>query len=136
MLAVRIPESLHLGLHVIDSIMRPLRIYCDNSVAMRFSKNNKTTGGSKHIDIKYLVVQNAPYGEHVPLSEIPRRGFVLQPLLLALDSTFVKVMEPALEWLFKLYSLGLISGMIDGKEMIEEYGNHNQWRGRGRPRRA
>ena len=49
----------------------------------------------------------------------PRRGFVLQPLLLALDSTFVKVMEPALEWLFKLYSLGLIRGVIDGKEMIE-----------------
>ncbi|KAL6322423.1 hypothetical protein AAG906_008078 [Vitis piasezkii] len=48
-----------------------------------------------------------------------RRGFVLQPLLLALDSAFVKVMEPALEWLFKLYSLGLIRGVIDGKEMIE-----------------
>ncbi|RVW72590.1 hypothetical protein CK203_060054 [Vitis vinifera] len=28
-------------------------------------------------------------------------------------------MEPALEWLFKLYSLGLIRGVIDGKEMIE-----------------
>ena len=28
-------------------------------------------------------------------------------------------MEPALEWLFKLYSLGLIRGAIDGKGMIE-----------------
>ena len=37
--------------------MRPLRIYCDNSTTVRFSKNNKTTGGSKHIDIKYLVVR-------------------------------------------------------------------------------
>ncbi|KAL6342944.1 hypothetical protein AAG906_016964 [Vitis piasezkii] len=45
------------GLHVIDSIMRPLRIYCDNSVAVQFSKNNKTTRGSKHIDIKYLVIR-------------------------------------------------------------------------------
>ena len=44
-------------LHVIDSIMRPLRIYFDNSVVVRFSKNNKTIGGSKHIDIKYLVVR-------------------------------------------------------------------------------
>ena len=26
------------GLHVIDSIMRPLRIYCDNSATVRFSK--------------------------------------------------------------------------------------------------
>ena len=45
------------GLHVIDSIMRPLRKYCDNNVAMGFSKNNKTIGGLKHIDIKYLVVR-------------------------------------------------------------------------------
>ena len=45
------------GLHVIDSIMKPLRKYCDNNVAMGFSKNNKTTGGLKHIDIKYMVVK-------------------------------------------------------------------------------
>ena len=45
--------------------------------------------------------------------------FVLQPLLLALDSASTKVMEPALEWLFKLYSLGLIRGVIDGKGVIE-----------------
>lgn len=45
--------------------------------------------------------------------------FVLQPLLLALDSASAKVMEPALECLFKLCSLGLISGVIDRKGMIE-----------------
>ena len=43
----------------------------------------------------------------------------MQPLLLALDSASVKVMESALEWLFKLHSLGLIRGVIDGKGMIE-----------------
>ena len=52
-----------LGLHVIDSIMKPLRIYCDNSATVRFSKNNKTTGGSKHIDIKYLVVREKVQNE-------------------------------------------------------------------------
>ena len=45
--------------------------------------------------------------------------FVLQPLLLALDSGSAKVMEPALECSFKLYSLGLIRGVIEGKGMIE-----------------
>ena len=44
--------------------------------------------------------------------------FILLALLLALDSASAKVMEPALEWLFKLYSLG-IRGVIDGKGMIE-----------------
>ena len=45
--------------------------------------------------------------------------FVLQPLLLALNSASVKVIESVLECLFKLYSLGLIHGVIDGKGMIE-----------------
>ena len=47
-----------LGLHV-DSIMRPLRIYCDDNVVVRFFTNNKTTNGSKYIDVKYLVVRES-----------------------------------------------------------------------------
>ncbi|OMP11373.1 SEC7-like protein [Corchorus olitorius] len=40
--------------------------------------------------------------------------FVLNPILLALDSKYAKVAEPALECTFKLFSLGLIRGEIDG----------------------
>eukprot|EP00258_Populus_trichocarpa_P038177 XP_024454196.1 brefeldin A-inhibited guanine nucleotide-exchange protein 1 isoform X1 [Populus trichocarpa] len=39
--------------------------------------------------------------------------FVLHPILLALDSAYVKVADPALECLFKLFSSGLIRGEID-----------------------
>lgn len=39
--------------------------------------------------------------------------YVLQPLLLALDSAYAKVVEPALECIFKLISLGLVHGEID-----------------------
>lgn len=39
--------------------------------------------------------------------------FVLNPLILALDSGSVKVVEPGLECIFKLFSLGLIRGEID-----------------------
>ncbi|KAF4363911.1 hypothetical protein G4B88_004211 [Cannabis sativa] len=39
--------------------------------------------------------------------------FVLQPLFLALDAAYAKVAEPALECVFKLFSLGLIRGEID-----------------------
>ncbi|TKY57567.1 Brefeldin A-inhibited guanine nucleotide-exchange protein 1 [Spatholobus suberectus] len=38
---------------------------------------------------------------------------VLQPLFLALDSAYPKVVEPALECTFKLFSLGLICGEIN-----------------------
>ncbi|KAK4258438.1 hypothetical protein QN277_004889 [Acacia crassicarpa] len=39
--------------------------------------------------------------------------YVLQPLFLALDSAYAKVVEPALECAFKLISLGLVHGEID-----------------------
>ncbi|KAK7320830.1 hypothetical protein VNO77_30669 [Canavalia gladiata] len=39
--------------------------------------------------------------------------YVLQPLFLALDSAYPKVVEPALECTFKLFSLGLVCGEID-----------------------
>jgi len=45
------------GLEVVDSISRPIKIYCDNLVAIFFSKNNKSESRNKHIDIKYLIVR-------------------------------------------------------------------------------
>ena len=43
-----------------DSISRPLRIFCDNSATVFLAKNNKSWSQSKHIDIKYLAIR-----EHV-----------------------------------------------------------------------
>lgn len=39
--------------------------------------------------------------------------FILQPLILALDSAYSKVVEPALDCVFKLFSLNLIHAEID-----------------------
>ena len=60
--------------------MRPLRIYCDNSVAVQFSKNNKTTGGSKHIDIKYLVVREKVQNGVVSIEHIKNTLMLADPL--------------------------------------------------------
>ena len=43
---------------MIDSVARLLKIFCDNSATVFFSKNNKTSSGSKHIEIKYLSVRD------------------------------------------------------------------------------
>lgn len=45
------------GFGVVDGIARPLKIYCDNSSAVFFSKNDKFSKGAKHLDLKYLVVK-------------------------------------------------------------------------------
>ena len=46
------------GLKIMDFISKPRRIYCDNSTAVIFLKNNKTSNGSKHIKIKYVAVND------------------------------------------------------------------------------
>ena len=61
------------GLHVVDSIMRPFRIYCDNSVVVKFSKNINTTRGSKHIYIKYLDVGERVEKRVVSIEHIDNR---------------------------------------------------------------
>ena len=38
-------------LGVVDSISRPLKLFCDNSAAIAFSKNTRSISCSKHIDV-------------------------------------------------------------------------------------
>jgi hypothetical protein len=57
-------------LKIVDSIVRPIKIFYDNHPAIFFSKNNKSGSRSKHIDIKYLRVRenikrNEVFIEHI-----------------------------------------------------------------------
>ena len=49
-------KSFMSGFRVVDSISRPLKLYCDNSVVVFMAKNNKSGSRSKHVDIKYLAI--------------------------------------------------------------------------------
>ena len=53
-------KSFIFKLRIVDSISRPLSIYCGNSTVFFMAKNNKSGSRSKHIDIKYLAIR-----EHV-----------------------------------------------------------------------
>ncbi|GJR34306.1 hypothetical protein Tco_1209990 [Tanacetum coccineum] len=44
-------------LKVVDSISRPLRLYCDNSSAVRFSNNTSSTRAGLYLETKYLYVR-------------------------------------------------------------------------------
>ncbi|XP_059663952.1 secreted RxLR effector protein 161-like [Cornus florida] len=46
-----------LGFGVMDSISRPLKIYCDNTAAVLFTKNDKYSNSVKHMELKYLTVK-------------------------------------------------------------------------------
>jgi len=49
--------SLIFGFRVVDSIVRPLKLYCDNFVALFMAKNSRSGSQIKHIDIKYIVIR-------------------------------------------------------------------------------
>ena len=46
------------GLRVVDSISKPLTLYCDNIAAVIYASNNKSSNAAKNIDIKYYVVKD------------------------------------------------------------------------------
>ena len=39
------------GLRIVDNIARPLKMYCDKSAAVFFSKNEKYSKGAKHMKL-------------------------------------------------------------------------------------
>jgi hypothetical protein len=45
------------GVRVVDSIKRPLKLYCDNEPAVLYAHNNKKTKAAKHINIRFYVVK-------------------------------------------------------------------------------
>ncbi|XP_074317920.1 secreted RxLR effector protein 161-like [Silene latifolia] len=73
-------KSFICGLRVIDSICRPLRMYCDNSAAVFMAKNNKSGSRSKHIDIKYLAIKERVLEKKVIIEHISTELMIADPL--------------------------------------------------------
>ena len=67
------------GLGVVDSIAKPLKIYCDNTATVFFSKNNKYSKGAKHMELKYFVVKEVQ--KHiVSIKHISTNLMIVDPL--------------------------------------------------------
>jgi hypothetical protein len=54
-----------------DTIAKPLKIFCDNPVAVSFSHNTGSSLRSKHIDIKYLFVREKIVDSHICVVHTP-----------------------------------------------------------------
>jgi hypothetical protein len=68
------------GLRVVDSIQRPLRMYCDNEPAVFYAHNNKSSDAGKHIDIKYYVVKDRIQDHTISLEHISTKRMLADPL--------------------------------------------------------
>jgi hypothetical protein len=58
---------------VVDSIERPLKLYCDNEPALLYAHNNKKIKAVKHINIRFYVVKEKIQDRTISLEHINLR---------------------------------------------------------------
>ncbi|GJX04434.1 retrovirus-related pol polyprotein from transposon TNT 1-94 [Tanacetum coccineum] len=69
-----------LGLGVVNTISKPLKMYCDNTATVFFSKNDKYSKGAKHMDIKFFIVKEEIQKQRVYLEHISTDLMTADPL--------------------------------------------------------
>jgi hypothetical protein len=67
-------------LRVVDSIERPLKLYCDNEPAMLYAHNNKKIKTTKHINIRFYVVKEKIQDQTISLEHISTKKMIVDPL--------------------------------------------------------
>jgi hypothetical protein len=68
-------------LRVVDSIERPLKLYCDNKPAILYAHNNKKTKTAKHINIKFYVMKEKIQDQTISLEHISTKKIITDLLI-------------------------------------------------------
>jgi hypothetical protein len=69
------------GLRIVDTMKLPLKLYCDNSSAILYSNNNGSSSKSKHIDIKFLAVNERVQSRLISIEHIGTTSMLADPLV-------------------------------------------------------
>ena len=67
-------------LGLVDSIAKSLKIYCDNSVAVFFYKNDKYSKGAKHMEWEYFAVKEEVQKHRVSIEHVSTNFMIANPL--------------------------------------------------------
>ncbi|GJY87019.1 hypothetical protein Tco_0501647 [Tanacetum coccineum] len=73
-------RNLIFGLKVVDSISRPIRLYCDNSSVVRFSNSTSSTGAGLYLETKYLYVREKVEDNIIVMEYISTHDMLADPL--------------------------------------------------------
>ena len=65
---------------VVYSIYRQLKLFCDNSAAISFSRNTRSTSHSKHIDVKLFFVNEKVAESLISVEHTPTTSMLANPL--------------------------------------------------------
>jgi hypothetical protein len=63
-----------------ETIAKLLKIYCDNSAAVFFSKNDRYSNGAKHMELKYFAVKEEVQKQRVAIEHITTTLMIADPL--------------------------------------------------------
>jgi hypothetical protein len=88
------------GLHIVDTIKLPLKLYCDNSSAVLYSNNNMSSLKFKHIDIKFFVVNERVQSGLINIEHIGIASILADPLTKGLIPK--QFMSMSLIWVYML----------------------------------
>ncbi|XP_050121377.1 secreted RxLR effector protein 161-like [Malus sylvestris] len=80
-------RNLICDMKIVKSIEEPIKIYCDNTSAVFFAKNNRRSEASRLMDIKYLKLQDEIRNGTIDLEHIGTFNMVADPLTKALHVT-------------------------------------------------
>jgi hypothetical protein len=67
------------GLRVVDSIEKPLKLYCGNEPAVLYAHNNKKTKAAKHINIRIYIVKEKIQDQTISLEHISTKKMIADP---------------------------------------------------------
>jgi len=68
------------GLKIVETIERPLKLYCDNKSAVLYSNNNMISTKLKQIDIKFLVVKERVQSGQISIEYLGTNSMIADPL--------------------------------------------------------
>jgi hypothetical protein len=69
------------GLRVVDSIERPIKLYCDNELVVLYAHNNKKIKAIKHINIRFYVVKEKIQDQTISLEHISTKKIITNLLM-------------------------------------------------------
>ena len=71
-------------LRIVESVEKPLKLFCDNRAAVLYANNNRSSSKSKHIDIKFLIVKERVQNGQISIEHIGTSFMIADPLTKAL----------------------------------------------------
>jgi hypothetical protein len=69
-----------IGLRIVDTIKLSLKLYCDNSLTVLYSNDNRSSSKFKYIDIKFLAVKEKVQSGFISIEHIGTSSMLADPL--------------------------------------------------------